>query len=270
MTSSFGGSESRRLALITGASSGIGYELAREFAIHGFDLVVCSQSRKLETAAAALREFGTSVKAFRADLSDPDGVEALYEKVRSWGQPLDALAINAGVGVGGDFVVETNLQAEMNLIRLNVFSAVHLAKRILPDMLVRGSGRILFTSSIEAGLPVPFEAVYGGSKAFLDSFASAIQRELRETNVRVTILMPGPTETDFYRRAGLLGTKVGDCRKDDPADVARAAFEGLMAGRARVVVPSPRERLLAAGDGLLRRLTAQIYRRNTSSRAETG
>ena len=146
------------------------------------------------------------------------------------GRPVDAIAINAGIGVGGEFV-KTDLQEELNLIELNVSSTVHLAKRVVKDMVDRGSGKILFTSSVVSQMPSPFLAVYAASKAFVHSFSEALRNELKDTGVTVTALMPGATETNFFHRAGLDETKVGAAKKDDPAEVAKQGFDALMAGK---------------------------------------
>ena len=167
-----------------------------------------------------------------------DGVEALYGKIQATGRPVEAIAINAGVGVGGEFAHETDLKDELNLINLNVVSTVHLAKRVVKDMVDRGKGRILFTSSIAALMPGPFEAVYAASKAFIHSFAEGIRNELKDTGVTVTSLMPGPTDTNFFHRAGMDDTKAGAKQKDDPADVAKQGFEALMAGKDAVIAGS--------------------------------
>jgi len=154
-------------------------------------------------------------------------------------------SINAGVGVGGPFI-ENDLDAELNLIDLNVVSVVHLAKRVTRDMVARNEGRILFTSSIAAEGPAPFEAVYGASKAFVQSFAEALRNELKDTNIVVTALQPGATETNFFHRAGMEDTKVGAGRKSDPADVAREGFEALMAGKDHVVSAMAKEEAMVA------------------------
>lgn len=185
-----------------------------------------------------MQALGAAVKSVQADLASYDGVEQLYDEVKSSGRPVDAVAINAGVGVGGDFARQTDLKAELNLINLNVTSSVHLAKRIVKDMVDRGQGRVLFTSSIAASAPGPFEAVYAASKAFLLSFSEAIRNELKDTGVTVTALMPGATETNFFHRAGMDDTKVGTSEKDDPAEVAREGYEALMAGKDHVVAGS--------------------------------
>jgi uncharacterized protein len=228
-------------AVVTGASSGIGLELAKQFAEHGFDLLVTAENEALDQAEASLRSMGVMVDAVRADLATYDGVETLYDRIVASGRPVDAIAINAGVGVGGPFV-ETDLDAELNLIALNVTSVVHLTKRVVKDMVARDEGRILFTSSIAAEGPAPYEAVYAASKAFVQSFSGALRDELRNTGITVTALQPGATETEFFHRAGMDDTKVGASRKSDPADVARQGFEALMAGKDHVVAAMAKEK----------------------------
>ena len=185
----------------------------------------------------------------RADLATYEGVEELWQAIQVTGRTPDAVAINAGVGVGGDFARDNDLPDELNLINLNITGAVHLARRVLPDMIARGAGRLLFTSSIAASAPGPYHATYAASKAFLLSFAEAIRYELRDTGVTVTALMPGPTDTEFFERAGMHGTKLMDqTPKDDPAEVAREGFEALMAGKDHVVVGSLKNKTqVAAG-----------------------
>lgn len=231
-------STNRSFAVVTGASSGIGYELAKQFALNGFDLLITAEDEGIETTARQIGEIGTSVRSFRADLSEYAGVEKLYTAIASMGRPVDAIAINAGVGVNGDFARDTNLDDELNMIALNVTSSVHLAKRVLPDMVQRGQGRILFTSSVAGTMPAPFLAVYGASKAFLLSFSEALRNELKDTGVTVTALMPGATETNFFRRAGMEDTKVGASEKDSAEEVAREGFEALMAGDDKVIAGS--------------------------------
>ena len=231
-------SSSRSFAVVTGASSGIGYELAKQFAQNGFDLLVTSTGPSIDEAAQAFAELGAKVETVQADLATYDGVEKLYSQIQATGRPVDAIAINAGVGVGGDFARETDLKDELNLINLNVASSVHLAKRVVKDMVSRGEGRILFTSSIVSQMPSPFQAVYAASKSFVHSFSEAIRNELKDTGVTVTALMPGPTETNFFHRAGLDDTKVGTDKKDDPARVAKQGFEALMAGNDGVLAES--------------------------------
>ncbi|MBE9226222.1 SDR family NAD(P)-dependent oxidoreductase [Phormidium sp. LEGE 05292] len=229
---------SRPLAVVTGASNGIGYELAKQFARNGFDLLITATGDSINKAAHALAELGTKVETVEADLATYDGVEKLYNQIQATGRPVDAIAINAGVGVGGDFARETDLKDELNLINLNVVSTVHLAKRVVKDMIDRNQGRILFTSSIAALMPGPFEAVYAASKAFIQSFSEALRNELKDTGVTVTSLMPGPTDTNFFHRAGMDDTKAGANEKDDPAQVAKQGFEALMAGKDAVIAGS--------------------------------
>jgi uncharacterized protein len=189
------------------------------------------------------------VSVVQADLATYDGVETLWRAVELSGRTAEAVAINAGVGVGGDFARENALPDELNLINLNITGAVHLAKRMLPDMIARGEGGLLFTSSIAASAPGPYHATYAASKAFLLSFAVAIRYELRDTGVTVTALMPGPTDTGFFGRAGMEGTKLmGQTSKDDPAQVAREGFEALLAGQDHVVAGSMKNKAqVAAG-----------------------
>lgn len=233
----------RPLAVVTGASSGIGYELAKQFAQNGFDLLVTSTGPSINEAAQTFEGLGGFVETVQADLATYDGVETLYNKIKATGRPVDAIAINAGVGVGGEFARETDLKDELNLINLNVVSSVHLAKRVVKDMVERGNGRILFTSSIAALMPGPFEAVYAASKAFLHSFSEALRNELKDTGVTVTALMPGPTDTNFFHRADMDDTKVGASKKDDPAEVAKQGFDALMAGKDDIIAGSLKTKL---------------------------
>lgn len=223
------------LALVTGASSGIGLELAKQLAHRGYDLVIAAEDAELATAEQSLHGLGVQVRAVRADLTDYDGVESVYAAVTEDGRPLDIAVLNAGVGVGGPFA-ENDLSDELALIQLNVTSTVHLAKRVAVDMVVRGQGRILFTSSVAARMPSPFQAVYGASKDFVQSFVRALRNELGPHGVSVTALLPGPTGTEFFRRAGMEhDTMMGAGPKDDPAQVAEQGIEALLAGKAQVL-----------------------------------
>ena len=254
---------SRPLTLITGASSGIGLELARQFSRHGHDLIICSGSDNIFDAANELSFQGTSVEVVKANLATYEGVEELYSRYKSMNRPLEAAVINAGVGLGGEFV-STKLKDEIEMIKLNNLSAVHLTKRLLPDMYQRKSGRILFTSSITAVMPAPFEAVYGATKAFLSSFAEAIRNEAKPHGVSVTILMPGPTETNFFHRAKMDNTLVGSKLKsdNDPAEVAKVGFEALMSGKEKVFAESLKTKIQGlVAEYLPDRLKAEIHRR---------
>jgi short-subunit dehydrogenase len=242
--------EGRDLAVVTGPSSGIGLELSKQFAGHGFDLVVAAEDEGIARAAAEIRAMGAEITDVRVDLATAEGVGELSQRVGTIGRPVDAVAINAGIGVAGRFV-ETDLQTHLALIEMNVTRAVRLAGLFLPPMVARGRGRLLFTSSITATMPGPYESTYAASKAFLYSFAQAIRTELKGTGVTVTALMPGPTDTNFFARAGLENTKLGQSKKDDPAEVARDGFEALMAGKDHVVAGSPRNKAQVAAAKIL-------------------
>jgi short-subunit dehydrogenase len=252
------------LAVVTGASSGIGLSLAGQFAKHGFDVVIAAEDAELQDAARSLGEVGTSVLPVQVDLATHEGVRELYRAIVATGRPVDSLAINAGVGVGGAFT-ETDLDAELNLIALNVTSAVHLAKLVLPEMVARGHGRVLFTSSIAASAPGPFHATYAASKAFLHSLSESIRNELKDTGVTVTALMPGPTDTEFFERAGMQDTRVGSTKhKDDPDDVARQGFDALMSGEHHVVAASLKNKaMVASGRVMPEPVKAEMQRQLT-------
>jgi short-subunit dehydrogenase len=217
-------------------------ELAKQFAANGFDLILTAHD-DLTDAAAALQASGVSVDTITLDLADPEGVDKLWNHVKQTHRPLAAAALNAGRGEGGAFANGTSLAAELEVVDLNVRSTVHLAKHLIPEMVTSGQGRVLFTSSIASTMPGAYQAVYNASKSFVQSFALALRNELKDTGVTITSLMPGPTETEFFERAGMLDTKVGAGEKDDPADVARDGFEALMAGDERVVSASLKTKL---------------------------
>jgi short-subunit dehydrogenase len=239
------------LAVVTGASSGIGFELARQFAENGFDLLVTAEDGKLHEASRTFEGIGAKVEAVQADLATHAGVDQLYRRIKAAGRPVDAIAINAGVGVGGDFARGTDLDAELRLIDLNVKSTVHLAKHVVRDMVERGQGKVLFTASIAGTMPGPFEAVYAASKAFVLSFSEALRNELKDKGVTVTALMPGATETNFFHRAGMDDTAVGSSEKDDAAQVAKEGFQALMAGKDSVVAGSLKTKLQGIANEIL-------------------
>jgi uncharacterized protein len=240
-------------AVITGASSGIGLELARVFKEHDFDLLLAAEDERIHQVASEL-----GARAVQVDLATREGVEEL---ARSIDRPLDAIALNAGVGVGGPFV-ETSFEDERKMIELNVVGTVHLAKLVLPRMVERGAGRLLFTASMAATMPAAFTAVYGGTKAFVLMFAEAIRNELKDTGVSVTAFMPGPTETEFFERAGMMDTPVGEKDKDDPAQVARKGFEAMMRGEDATVVGSLMTRLQGRMNEVLpEKAKAQAHRK---------
>ena len=240
------------LALVTGASSGIGFELAKQFADNGFDLIIAAEDDELATAKRELELKGARVEAVQVDLATEAGVDELYGRVSATARPLAAAALNAGRGAGGAFATDTKLEDELEIVDLNVRSTVQLAKYIVGDMVSNNAGRILFTSSIASTMPGSFQAVYNASKSFVQSFALALRNELKDTEVTVTSLMPGPVETEFFQRAGMdQDTKVGRGDKDDPADVARDGFEALMSGDERVVSHSLKSKAQGIGSRLL-------------------
>ncbi|MFJ9643819.1 SDR family NAD(P)-dependent oxidoreductase [Streptomyces sp. NPDC101206] len=234
--------ESRERAVVTGASSGIGFELARQLAERGFDVIVNSadEERLRHAAEEIRRRTGARVLPVRADLRSYAEAERFVEAVTASG-PVAVAVLNAGVGEGGAFL-DTDLEDEFEIIDLNVRSTVHLAKRLLRSMAAAGEGRLLITSSIASTMPGSFQAVYNASKSFLQSFSQALQNELKDTPLTVTALMPGPTDTDFFRRADMGDTQVGQSAKDDPAQVAEQGLDALFAGKDKVVAGSLRTR----------------------------
>lgn len=222
----------RRLAVVTGASSGIGYELAKCCADDGFDLVMAADQESITQVAAELRTKGVQAEALQADLATIEGVDKLHAAIA--GRPVDALLANAGHGLGKAFL-DQDFSAVRHVIDTNITGTIYLIHRIGRDMRARGRGRILITGSIAGYMPGSFQAVYNATKAFIDSFALALRNELKDTGVTVTCLMPGPTDTEFFERADLLDTKVGQGKKDSPEDVAAAGFKAMMEGKGDVV-----------------------------------
>jgi short-subunit dehydrogenase len=255
----------RPLAVVTGASSGIGRELAIQFDANGYDLIVAAEDDRIVPTARGFAESGVEAVPVQADLATFDGVESLWAAIEGTGRTPQALAVNAGVGVGGDFARDNDLTAELRLIGLNVTSGVHLTKRVLPGMIAAGAGGVLFTSSIAATAPGPYHATYAASKAFVLSFAEALRYELRDTGVSVTALMPGPTDTEFFDRAGMQGTRLREqTAKDDPAEVARQGFEALLAGKDHIVAGSAKNKAQAtAGRVLPETAKAAVQARET-------
>src|SRR5688572_1874239 len=222
----------RPLAIVTGASTGIGYHLARLCAENGFDLIVAADEPAIHDAARQFRRTGAQVDAIEVDLSTRDGVDQLYNALSA--RPVDALLANAGRGLGHAFLDQDFDDVE-HVIDTNIVGTIYLIQRVGRGMKARGRGRILITGSVAGFMPGTFHAVYNGTKAFIDSFSFALRAELKESGVTVTCLMPGPTETEFFERADLTDTKVGQDKKDDPADVARAGYEAMMRGDGDIV-----------------------------------
>ncbi len=221
----------RPLAIVTGASSGIGYELARLFAQDGFDLVVAADT-PLAEAKQAFESLSARVETLQTDLSTEAGVQSLYELVA--GRPVDALAANAGHGLGEGFL-DQDFDDILHVINTNITGTTRLLHLVGRDMRSRGKGQILLTGSIAGLMPGAFAAVYNASKAYVDSFSFALRNELKDTGVSVTVLMPGPTDTEFFERAGMEDTVVGQGKKMDPADVAKIGYHAMQRGEGDVV-----------------------------------
>lgn len=233
---------SRPLAVVTGASSGIGFELARVALEHGHDILIAANEPAIETAAARLRGHGGEVEAVQADLSTVAGIDALVARVH--GRPVAALLANAGAGVRGGFL-DQDFADSRHVVDTNVVGTIDLIHRIGRDMRNRRAGRILITGSIAGLAPGAFHAVYNASKAFIDSFSFALRAELKDSGVTVTVLMPGATDTDFFERADLEDTKLAHAPKDDPAEVARQGWKAMAAGDGDVI-PGWHNKLQAA------------------------
>ncbi len=221
-----------KFAIVTGASTGIGLELAKFCAHDGFDLLIAADQAKIQDAAEELKQFGVQVKAVEVDLATMEGVDKLYDAIE--GRPVDALLANAGHGLGGAFL-DQDFNEARHVLDTNVTGTIYLVQKVGRDMQARGQGRILFTGSIAGFTPGTFNAVYNGTKAFIDSFSFALRNELKDTGVSVTCLMPGATETEFFERAHMEDTKIGQSKKDDPFDVAKVGYEAMMSGEGDVV-----------------------------------
>jgi uncharacterized protein len=225
-------SDARPFAIVTGASTGIGFELAKRCTKEGYDLLIAADEPEIEKAAASLRGSGTKVEALQADLATTEGVDRLYAAVK--GRQVDALLVNAGRGLGHGFL-DQDFEKARRVVDTNITGTIYLIHQVGSDMRRRNSGRILITGSIAGFTPGSFQAVYNGTKAFLNSFSFALREELKDTKVTVTCLMPGATETEFFRRAEMMDTAIGTADKDDPAEVANNGFDAMMKGGGDVV-----------------------------------
>lgn len=229
-----GSTPRRPFAIVTGASSGIGREVARVLGEEGYDLLLCAEDPAIDEAQYDIPNL--AVEALQVDLATYDGVEDLVEAIGE--RAVDALVLNAGIAVGGRFL-ETSLDDDLELIALNIGAVVHLAKRLLPRMVAAGQGRVLVTGSVTSMLPGPYYATYSASKAFALNFAQSVRYELKDTGVTVTTMLPGPTDTEFFERGGMEETRVGQSdAKDDPAEVARDGVAAMLAGKDDAVVGS--------------------------------
>jgi short-subunit dehydrogenase len=225
-------SATRPFAIVTGASTGIGFELAKRCAKEGYDLLIAADEPAIDQAAASLRSAGAEVDTVQADLATTEGVDKLYAAAR--GRTVDALLANAGRGLGHAFF-DQDFNKARRVIDTNVIGTAYLVHKVGNDMRRQNAGRILITGSIAGFMPGSFQAVYNGTKAFLNSFSFALREELKDTKVTVTCLMPGATETEFFKRADMMDTDVGTMEKDDAAEVANNGFEAMMKGEGDVV-----------------------------------
>jgi short-subunit dehydrogenase len=255
-------------ALITGGSTGIGLDLAREFAAHGHNLVVVARNRdRLDQAAGALEgKYGVKVTAIPSDLSVDGSAQRLYDAVVGEAIQVDYLVNNAGFGLGGEFA-DTDLERELDMIQLNVAAVVHMTKLFMQPMLRRKKGRIMNVASTAAFQPGPLMSVYYASKAFVLSFSEAIAEELRDTGVTMTCLCPGPTETEFAEVAGIRSTRLfTQMGVKDSAAVARAGYRAMMRGE-RISIPGVRNKILVQAERATpRSLVTKIVRKIQENR----
>lgn len=222
-------------ALITGATSGIGYELAKLFAKDKYNLVIVARdSSALERTASALRSEGIQVHTIAKDLFLRESAREIYDEVKSLRIHIDILVNDAGQGHYGKFE-DTDLEKEIDIIQLNVISCITLTKLFLKDMLLMNDGRILNVGSIAGEAPGPYQSVYHGTKAFVNSWTAAIRNELKDTNITVTALLPGATDTDFFNKADMLDSKILDSKLSNPEDVAKDGYDALMSGDDKIV-----------------------------------
>jgi uncharacterized protein len=250
---------SRRLAVVTGASSGIGLELAKCAAQDGYDLIVAADTPFVESGPA-LKDFGVDVRQCETDLSTKQGVEQLLAIVGD--RPVDVLVANAGHGLGHGFLDQAP-DEWMHVLNTNITGTLLLLQPIVQRMVERGEGRVLITGSIAGHMAGAFQAVYNGSKAFIDSFAAALGNEIKGSGVTVTCLKPGATETEFFHRAELDDTKVGQAKKDDPAEVAETGWEAMNKGEAAVIYGVKNKLQVAAADVMTDAMTAEMHRKQT-------
>lgn len=255
----------RPLAVVTGASSGIGYHLALLAAQHGYDLVVAADT----PLADAVREFeahGARVQAVQADLATTAGVQHLIEAIGE--REVDALMANAGHGLGGSFLAQ-KFEDILHVINTNIVGTLHLVQHVARGMVARARGRILVTGSAAGLHPGSFEAVYAASKAFIDSFTLALREELKGTEVTVSCLLPGPTDTEFFARADMLDTVAGQMRKSDPAKVARVGFDAMLKGEADVIAGWLNKVSAIASKVAPAQLAAKVHRKAAEPKGQT-
>jgi len=245
------------LAVVTGASSGIGLEIAKLAAADGYDLLVAADTPFVD-AAAGLRDLGVEVTQVECDLATEQGVRQLLDA--AGGRDIDVLVANAGHGLGHAFLDQSPEQWR-HVIDTNITGTLLLIQPVLKAMVARNRGKVLITGSIAGHIAGSFQAVYNGTKAFIDSFAAAIGNELKDTAVTITCLKPGATETEFFHRAGLDDTKVGRAKKADPADTARTGWEAMNKGDHAVVDGLMNKAQVLASGVLPESVTAEMHRK---------
>lgn len=226
-----------KYALITGATSGIGYELALLFAKNGYNLIIVSRDlAELQNKAVEFKDCGVDVKTIQADLFDLDSAFAVCEKADALGVDIEVLVNDAGQGLYGEFK-DTDIRRELDIINLNISSLLILTKYFIKKMSAKGSGKILNLASIAGKAPGPWQSVYHGTKAFVLSFTQAIREEVKDKNITVTALLPGATDTDFFNKADMLDSKIVQDKDalSDPKDVAQDGYDALMTDDDKVV-----------------------------------
>src|SRR3954451_20737347 len=249
---------SRPFAIVTGASTGIGLELAKRCAKEGYDLLIAADEPDIEQAAASLRAGGAEVQSLQVDLATTEGVDKLYAAAK--GRPVDALLANAGRGLGHAFL-DQDFGKARRVVDTNITGTIYLIHKVGNDMRRRNSGRILIVGSIAGFTPGSFQAVYNGTKAFLNSLSFALREELKDTNVTVTCLMPSATETEFFRRADMLDTKIGASEKDDAAMLALIGYKAMVNGESDVVSGRKNKIQSAVANVLPNELLARQHRK---------
>ena len=241
-------------AIITGASTGIGRELAKLAAADGYDLLVAADTPFVDASADLPR----NVETLEVDVSTTEGVDRLLAAAN--GRQVDLLCANAGVGLGHAFL-DQSVEDWRNVVNTNIVGTLYLLQNVLKPMAARNEGKVLVTGSIAGFMPGSFQAVYNGTKAFVDSFVDAIRNELKEHDgVTITTLMPGPTETEFFHRAGMDDTSVGQQEKDQPEDVAKTGYDAVMSGKSDVVHGFKNKLQAAAAHVLPEGVTAAMHR----------
>ena len=248
-----------KFAIITGASTGIGFELATLAAKDGYDILVVANEALIQAAAADFKQFGTDVTAVEADLSTIEGVDALLAATN--GRKVDVLCANAGQGLGHGFLDQA-LGDWRNVVDTNITGTLYLLQKALRQMSERHQGKVLVTGSIAGFIPGSFQAVYNGTKAFVDSFTDALRDELKDhEGITLTTLMPGPVDTEFFDRADMMDTDVGTSdSKSDPAKVAQDGWDALMAGKHSIVSGWKNKVQVAAAHILPPEVTAHQHR----------